>query len=215
MSLYVWATTRLSCLIVLMLILKCFNLIDTNLKGGMQNEQRYSGFFIHFTKLTKTLPKHYSKLTKTFCFLNFFSILNSFTQYTGPIWPWLWALGRLRFLFSVVGKGLCGANACPMHTPVHHGMKKCLGYYIYTKTGPSKIFLSPFQFFKTIQQLCVIYGNYRYSELPTLSCPKVTFFACMIKKKVYIYINIIGLPKNFIYQNFKLEINFIKFQINT
>jgi hypothetical protein len=141
-----------------MLILKCFNLIDTNLKGGMQNEQRYSGFFIHFTKLTKRLPKHYSKLTKTFCFLNFFSILNSFTQSYMAL-----TLGIRPFTFSFFscGEGAQWCKCMPYAYTSPSWYEKCLGYYIYTKTGPSKIFLSSFQFFKTIQQLCVIYGNYR------------------------------------------------------
>jgi hypothetical protein len=62
-----------------------------------------------------------SMLTNKFCFLNFFLMLNSFTQYMQVLGARLW--GNRPFFSSVVGqrKGPSGANAPPVH-----GIKKCL-----------------------------------------------------------------------------------------
>jgi hypothetical protein len=59
-------------------------------------------------------------LTNKFCFLNVFSMLNSFTQYRS-LGPGFGAIGH--FFSSVVGqrKGPSGANAPPLY-----GIKKCL-----------------------------------------------------------------------------------------
>jgi hypothetical protein len=59
-------------------------------------------------------------LTNKFCFLNFFSMLNSFTQYRSK-GPGFGVIGH--FFSSVVGqrKGPSGANAPPVH-----GIKKYL-----------------------------------------------------------------------------------------
>jgi hypothetical protein len=60
-------------------------------------------------------------LTNKFCFLNFFSMLNSFTQYRSQV-PGFGAIDHF-FLQWRVGqrKGPSGANAPPVH-----GIKKCL-----------------------------------------------------------------------------------------